>query len=175
VRAPRPDRSLLVRPRFNDDKGLLALVEDEFLKQEMEAALLEYPDDMTWSDIAPSAEEIERKAVEEARRENFKLMADLVRAGRRLNAEARELIADYLRGKRKRGRPPMTKDERRVRTPVHGAADEIQWIAAILREHYPDQRKIRDRAIDIAALRVRINRNTLANYLKSKRRIRHHL
>jgi hypothetical protein len=178
------------KPKWNDDAGVAALVEDAFLEWErLDAVDAGYRTEpgIPASELHAS---MERSAVEAAKeRRDFKELADIaalrnpfirwLRTDLKipLGPEAAALIAERItgkdRGKRGRGRPKQTVEQRHINTPVHGAANEVEDIERILRRHYPDEKKIRERAITVAAKRAGIRRQTLVNYLKSKRRIRH--
>jgi hypothetical protein len=175
--------------KWNDDAGVAALVNDEFLEWERQDA-------MEWVDrFEPdfSASELfarmEYNAVQAAERGDFRPLAEMleqknpfIRWLRRdlkfhLGPKAEALLAGRITGKnsgkRRRGRPKQTVEQRHANSKVHGAADELKDIEAILRWHYPHEKKIRERAISIAAERAGKRRQTLVNYLKSKRRMRH--
>jgi hypothetical protein len=176
-------------PKWNDDAGVAALVNDEFLEWErldaMESVYRDEPD-LTASELFAR---MERNAVEAAERGDFKPLAEMLKQknplikwlrrdlklhlGPKADALLAERITGEDRGKRGRGRPKQTVEQRHINTPVHGAANEVEDIERILRRHYPDEKKIRERAITVAAERAGIRRQTLVNYLKSKRRIRH--
>ena len=92
------------------------------------------------------------------------------------------LIADILSGRRKRPkrRPRLSEHERRMRNPIHNAADEVPGIQRILRAWYPKQTKkqIYDRALYVVASRHQVKSETLDVYLKRSkddhRRPMHH-
>jgi hypothetical protein len=122
-------------------------------------------------------EAMEREAVEAALRGSFGLLADMLEQkspfhrwepGWKLSPEAIALIARRLRREpiAKPGRPKQTLERRRHNTPVHDAAAEFKAVERILRQHYPKEKKIRDRAISIAAARAGIKYDTLKDYLK---------
>jgi hypothetical protein len=111
---------------------------------------------------------------------NDKGMAPALRTG--LAPSTYELIADILSGRRKRpnGRPRLSEHERRLRNPIHNAADEVPGIQRILRAWYPKQTKkqIYDRTLYVVASRHQVNLETLDVYLKrskdDRRRAMHH-
>lgn len=110
----------------------------------------------------------ERRAIEAARRGDYKPMTELVRqieicgefvgatTSRPLSAEAMDLIYKLMTGDHvkpgKTGRPKQTPDERPVNRnlKVHDAAGLFPSIERILANYYPNQKGIRDRAITIA-------------------------
>jgi hypothetical protein len=96
------------------------------------------------------------------------------------------IIVQFLTGERNRrtgrlrgepGRPTMSLEERRAESPVHDAAEEVDAIRAILRRLYRDQdsSQIRNRAMEIAAQRNRVELDTPVNYLKRPRKDRRRL
>ncbi len=130
-----------------------------------------------------SREEMEREAIAAAQQGNFKLLGWLMDPPNqdllshrppRLSQEAEALIAARLQGtfKARRGKPKQTVARRRVDNPIHAAADEVPVIQNILRQHYPRQRGVRDRAIGIAALRAGIEHERLAHHLRSPHQLR---
>jgi hypothetical protein len=98
--------------------------------------------------------DMEHQALDAWRRGDLNPLTDLLRPehpfnnypfnGRlirdQLSAEAWSLICDRLLGKkRKRGRPKMTAEERRMHNPIHDMSDRVPAIENILRQHHPDQ------------------------------------
>ncbi len=179
-------------PKWSDEKKVAELVDDAFDEWEIkfikEEAGRDYPG-LTYREWFSS---MESDAVEAARKGNFKSLADFFRSeprnpfvkmflekGLRPSSEALDLVARRAAGEysAKRGQPKQTEDQRRAGSKVHDAADEVPWIAAILKRHYRDQAGIRDRAIAIAVRRAnrfpgkKIKIETLANYLKSNKRL----
>ncbi len=119
---------------------------------------------------------MEREAVETARQGDFRMLGWMFDNDMPLKRESKKLIAARLMGKFKAnkriGAAKQSAARRRAANPVHNAADEVPVIEAILRQHYPKQRGIRDRAVDLAAARAGINRDRLAYHLYSKNVIR---
>jgi hypothetical protein len=127
-------------------------------------------------------EGMERQAVSRAEGGDFSALAHLLEpvhpfnetpVGRpirdRLKPETWWLIADRLSGelKTKRGRPKMTADKRRFRSPIHDAAEEVGAIRAILKRGYPKQgrKQIRDMALVAVGRRHAVKTETIAKYL----------
>jgi hypothetical protein len=111
----------------------------------------------------------------ELARPRTNLLAMMLRSmGLDLGAKARDILAKRLTGELrfKVGRPKKTLDHRRADRPAIGAAEELPAIERILRSYYPHQKKIHDRAVEIAARRADINDQTLLDYQKSPSRIR---
>ena len=172
-------------PRWSDDAGVAALVNDEFLEWErldaMDAVVQVLPD-IKESEIFAS---MEREAIAAAERGDFKPLAKILEqknplikqlSGKfQLGEKARTILAERITGKdsgkRKRGRPKQSIEERYANTKVHGAAAELRDIQRVLRRHYPNEKKIRERAITVAAGRAGIRRKILENYLRSDRRL----
>jgi hypothetical protein len=86
------------------------------------------------------------------------------------------LVGEFLAGKRNLctgrlqgapGRPAMAEETRRKLNPVHGAADEVPVIAAILTRRYPAVAKkaVKQRAIAIAAGRKGADPDILTRHL----------
>ena len=162
-------------PRWGDDEALLAWI-GPLIPEPFQDWLVVPPH--VWN--APfTGLDRESEAIEAARQGNFKLLGYLmdprqsVYRPQRLSPKSEALIAARLQGesKAKRGKPKQTEARRRLSNPVHAAADEVAIIENILRQHYPKQRGIRERAIDIAAARANISRERLAEHLKSKHRL----
>jgi hypothetical protein len=92
------------------------------------------------------------------------------------------LIADILsgRGKRPEHRPRLTERERRMKNPIHDAADEVPGVERMLCAWYPDQKaeQIYDRALYVVASRHPVKLEALDAYLKRSkgdhRRPMHH-
>jgi hypothetical protein len=98
--------------------------------------------------------------------------------GKRLRNGKLRGVRDPRTGKLKRGgRPPMSKTERRSRTPVHVAAMEFPAIKDILKQWYPKQKKaaIRERAVAITAERNHIKVETLKDYCERSKKDRHRI
>jgi hypothetical protein len=140
----------------------------------------------------------ERAAVAAAARGDVRPLADLLRplhhlgflpdevnpAIKNLSPATWSLVVQFLTGERnlrtgrnrgEPGRPKMTAEERRAANPVHDAAEEVPAIAAILRKLYPSRAKsaLLERAVEIAARRKRVRRDTLARYLGRSRKDPH--
>jgi hypothetical protein len=110
---------------------------------------------------------VERKAVSAAQRGEPERLGDLVRLGRPLvTSDARRLAIELITGERnprtgrrkgERGRPKMSRNERRAKNPAHDAAGEFPMIREILRRHYSKQpsKQISDRAEELAKLRAK--------------------
>jgi hypothetical protein len=179
-------KCLSVIPKWNDDDAVAAwvgkVIDDARLEEERQFYTLPWDTDpgMTASEGFAA---IERDAIAAAEGGNFRLLAEILDGsnpvirwmrskGCHLGPRSEALIAGYLKGQRgRRGRPKETVDERRSGTPVHDAAAEFKEIQEILSENYPREKGRRDRAITIAADRAKIRHDTLANYLKSRRRL----
>jgi hypothetical protein len=172
-------------PKWNDDAAVAAWVGQAMPVQYSDYLFAELlpplrPDvPMEWR----SFEAMEREALAAARQGSFKLLAYLLdpepisphlNRPQRLSRESEVLIARRLRGefKGKKSRPKQPVARRRARTPVYAAADEVATIQGILRQHYPKERGIRDRAIAIAAARAGITPKRLRNHFRSKRRLK---
>jgi hypothetical protein len=92
------------------------------------------------------------------------------------------LIADIVSGRRKRpkNRPRLTERERRMKNPIHDAADEVPGVELMLRAWYPDQtaKHIYDRALYVVASRHQVKLEAIDAYLKrakgDHRRPMHH-
>jgi hypothetical protein len=189
------------RPKWNDEEAVAAYVNRLIQEADDEEERQHYMRD--WSSVPgiPMSElweSMERDAVAQAERGNFRKLADLIDGGGdpdlilpnghplppnplivelksmgcRLGLRSEALIAGYLRGRRgRRGRPKQTIEERRSSTRVHDAAAELKEIQDILRNNYLGERDLRERAIAIAADRAKIKYGTLKNYLRSRRRL----
>jgi len=121
----------------------------------------------------------EQAAVAAAMRRDLEPLADMLRpianlrglpykpnpAIKSLSPDTWALIVEFLTGQRnlrtgrrkgEPGRPKMSAEERRARTPTHNAADEFSVIVDILQRLYPEQSagQIRDRAEEIAKART---------------------
>jgi hypothetical protein len=172
-------------PKWSDDKAVAAwvgkVIDDAALDEEYEHSQLPWD---TLPDIPASFifEDMERQAVEAAQGGNFRPLADMLErinplfklAKWNLGPRAIALIARRLRGEpiAKRGRPKQTAERRQLNTRTHDAAAELKEIERILRQHYPSEKKIKERATSIAATRAGIKHDTLVNYLKRPRRRR---
>jgi len=172
-------------PRWSDEEGVAALVDDEFLEWEridaMDAVVQVLPD-IKESEIFAS---MEHEAVAAAERGDFNPLAKILEqknplikqlSGKfQLGEKARAILAERITGrdagKRGPGRPKQSIEERYASSKCHGAADALPDIERILGWHYPDEKGIRERAITIAADRAGIRRQTLENYLRSDRRL----
>ncbi len=130
---------------------------------------------------------MEKEAMHAARQYHFKMLGYLIELNAsvpadewqapQLSQEAYALIAAYLQGKVKaKNNPPKQSVARRwAKNPIHAAADEVVVIKNILRQHYPNQRGYRNRAINVSAARARIPPERLNKHLGSKDRIPAHL
>jgi hypothetical protein len=105
-------------------------------------------------------------AIARAKRGDLKPLIELVHDNK-LTPEAKDLVAEFLDGKRnlrtggprgKAGRPRMSETARRARNPVHDAFDDFEVIKAILARLYPKQgaKDIKDRAEKIAQDRAKV-------------------
>ena len=83
--------------------------------------------------------------------------------------EAAALIAEYLRGERRRDlRNKPDDDETRFYNSVrYRAGRHAELVELILRRHYPNETTFRDRAITIVARLRNIERSTIENYFKA--------
>jgi len=156
-------------PKWNDDQAMLAWIGPLIPKR---------------PSITPA--EMEMEALHEARQGHFKKLGYLLNwyasvPGDEwqlppLSQEAYALLADCALGKKarkkaRRGAAKQTVLHRWHSNRVHLAADEVVIIEKILRQHYPKQRRYRDRALDLSAARSRIRRDRLAEHFKSEHRI----
>jgi hypothetical protein len=172
------------QPKWSDQKAVTVWVCDVMLAAAVDDAEKFFVS-TAGRGASPSEilEGLEQVAVEAARQGSFGLLADMLEQRThplckawnwKVGPEAIELIARRLRGQpvAKRGRPKQTAERRQLNTPVHSAAAELREIECILRQHYPNAKRIRERAISIAATRAGIEHVALANYLKRPRRRR---
>jgi hypothetical protein len=93
-----------------------------------------------------------------------------------MEPSTRKLMAEFMTGDRNpqtgrkagRGRPKMTREERRKINPIHRAADEVAVLRQRLHQLYPMQSAItvRKRAIDLAAKRTGAALETLRRHLR---------
>ncbi len=192
------------RPEWKDVEGLSRVVAATFLETALEDARQLYEDTALHPDPDPTAEEVwswfEIDAIRAAERGDYRPMAEILLAftspldrelagnpfiamlrahGGKLGRDAEILVASRILGGRahnKRGRPKMTDEQRRARTPTHDAADEVPGIEAILTARFPSKTpaEIRNMAIDLAARRARISTeapaDTLYNYMQHPRK-----
>jgi hypothetical protein len=161
-------------PKWGDDAALTAWVGRHLPERHADVLFPEMTNVQSgvpwqWWDAKAS----EREAFEAARQGDFRMLGWMLEQRMPLKRESMALIAARLMGKLK-VKPGAAKQaiaRRRATNPVHNAADEVPAIQTILRQHYPKQRGIRDRAIDIAAARAEIDRDRLAYHLNSKNRL----
>ena len=173
-------------PQWSNEDAVCNLVEYELflIGFEEEQRLLEaFPDGMPMSFFMRLPEEVEREAVNSAKRRDFRLMSNLLRPSsgekkdrptrRTFSQETWVLIADRLIGEVRppRGRPKLTEEERRAMNPVHDAADAVEPIRCILANRYPERskREILNRAIEIAQ-RLHGVRTDFATHLRRPKR-----
>jgi hypothetical protein len=161
-------------PKWGDDAALTAWVSRLMPERHFDVL---FPELITVQSGVPwqswDAKAMEREAFEAARQGDFRMLGWMLDKHMPLTRESMSLIAARLMGKLKAG-PGAAKQaiaRRRAANPVHNAADEVPAIQTILRQHYPKQRGIRDRAIDIAAARAEIGRGRLAYHLDSNHTI----
>jgi hypothetical protein len=173
-----------VQPPWNDDdevaKWVGELIDDAEEDAEYDFAMLAWD---THPGIKGSElyRSIEADAVKAAQGNNFGKLADMLEnpmvkwlqsKGCQLGPQASALAAARLRGQLgPRGRPKKS-DEDLAQLPVRYAVKELKTIERILREHYPKEEAIRDRAITIAAEREGIERGKLEHFLRSRHRHR---
>lgn len=172
------------RPAWTDDDQLRVVVDAVIEEQELERERRFYTTD--WDVRDPSAREIwehlERDAVADAKRGKFELLIQLLfprdpfrqwlrSLGLELSRPAQQLVENKLTRSRLpgrgRGRPPMSKVERRAATPTHDAAAEFPAIEAILSARFPDKTAsdVRNKAAAIAMSRAGVTSDTAADTL----------
>ena len=163
-------------PKWGDDAALAAWAGERIPERHAEVL---FPERITVQSGVPwqswDAKAMEREAFEAAQQGDFRMLGWMLDQRIPLKRESMVLIAARLMGKFKSkkgvGAAKQAIARRRAANPVYNAADEVPAIQAILRQHYPKQRGIRDRAIDLAAARAKIKRTRLTNHLNSKHRL----
>jgi hypothetical protein len=147
-------------PPWDDKKAVHDFIRETIEKQ----TRLLTPDPhiikLCWISGVESAAEVERDAVDMAiNHGDFAPLADLVLGEHprirdiELAPSTKKLVRDRMTGRYKRPnhRPPLPEEVKHKRNPIHGAADEVKHIEAILTAAYPEERSYRTRSIEIVA------------------------
>jgi hypothetical protein len=166
-------------PKWGDDDAALAAWVGERMPERHAEVL--FPELITVQSGVPwqswDAQAMEREAFDAAQQGDFRMLGWMLDQRMPLTRESMALIAARLmrksKSKKRVGAAKQAIARRRAANPVHNAADEVPAIQAILQQLYPKQRGIRDRAIDLAAARAKIDRDRLAYHLNSKDLIPH--
>ena len=164
-------------PKLSDDDALVAEWVGKIVDDANDDAELEFFE-RPWDTHPPlrvtvTAASIERAAIADAERGNFKPLADVIEKGSP-SPMARAMIAAKLRGtfKGRSGAPKKTFLEHDL-DPKYGAAKEVEKIIHVLNRYYPKAKGHTQRAIAIAAMRAGIDPEKFSNYyLKSRHRRR---
>jgi hypothetical protein len=163
-------------PDWNDDDGLLALVEEEFTElQWLDSLDLRRPPQTRRADIDRANE---RRAIGEAKAGNFRQLV-YVRRWRLqnglaigLSAEAEELINRKLLGERrvKKGRGVSKRSSaEREASSTFCAAQDVPFIMDVLRKHFSGRRPYKVRAQELAARQWDVQVETLINFMNKGR------
>lgn len=157
---------------WNDDKALLKWVSENLPDPPRDWLVMPWHQ---WHGPFTGPDR-EREAIAAAAAGDFKLLGILMQQKVPLDLEAKALLAAKLTGEFKvgRGRPKRTIAQRRAVEPIHEAADQVTVIQELLRQRFPKQTGLRDRAIDMAAALYGVKRERLAQQMRSKHRLAVH-
>jgi hypothetical protein len=177
-------------PKWKDEAGVAKLVEEILAERQIASdhfrncqPRFNTPFDL--DDAVIGFRLAEEGAVEAAYRGDIVPLTELLRDPHRnwLLPSTVELVVEFMTGKRNPqtgkpkgavGRRKMTSEQRLAVTPIHRAAFDFRAIQGVLREHYPSER-VRERALELAAGRAKVEPENLRRYLGRSRRDRRRL
>jgi hypothetical protein len=150
-------------PDWNDDEGLLALVDAHWIDQRQHR-----PDN--WRELYHHHLELE--AIDAAKAGNFRPLALLRKGMHKLSVEAEDLITWRLLGlpREKEGRGSDQRSKRE-KSPTFRAAQSVPVIMDILQQHFTGRRPYKVRAQELAAKQWGVQVDTLINFMAKGRHI----
>ena len=163
-------------PDWNDDEGLLALVDEYWANQHRPT--------INWRELYQSGSaadhphykstfrDIELNAIDAAKAGNFRPLVVLRKQGCKLSFEAEDLINWRLLGlpREKEGRGSDQRSKRE-NSPTFRAAQSVPIIMDILQQHFSGRRPYKVRAQELAAMQWGVQVDTLVNFMKKGRHI----